>query len=814
MSLARYVLRCVAVLGPLVVLAWDVVDLPAPRPRQDGGLVVLVVAGFVACIFLAVVTQRALGTLTRHADLLVPLGCTVTLNAAVGALGFLPGMAPLWEGNVLGVAVALSLSLLLYILIAVLHAGWTTTLILQAVERDRVDLLAPLMHPGRWLPRTLVVLTIGVGGSFVIAAVGLAVFAVARPPGAVLIGAGSLAWNLFTAALLPGALRSRASLVAALGEGFGASLRGVGRWWIVVLLQMVLLGWFTFLSISYTTTTPGGYTSQTRTNWSVNAFWTGGYEDNCRWYGQVMQVADSQTLPPVVMLLEMLFGLVAVTVKVTVVRRMERPPVEALEDVADWPPVSRRGWVLPTIAGAVALGVLLACGALIYREPLGDALFAREFRQAVARGEDPAALYARLDSVDGMRRAGQLSRDPDPQVRRAVIPYLIGDATPTPPAQPNVNGVVVDSYSGFNTQGIPLLTTLLGDPVAEVRREAIRAVTARRAAGECGPSLRRLLDSGDATDAALVAESLANWDVPTCQEVIADPKRSKELRMAAVRGADRYGWAGRRGEYMEHLLPMHYKMRNEPDAELRHAAIAALRYTDGGPQVWLHILVRASDETDRSVAFRNWVDALVNDTIYAGENYPMLFATENLLFAARTPIDPLGDKLDGGPLALILHVLCTAARDTTAQLDKAQPTNWVEALNQRNRGGGPAAQAFVEELHRLQLVLRVLVAVRDFAADPRAVTTEFTTTMPDEKGAGGPRKLRSFLLNDVKVPLAWCRGHSGAYGSPFLRVNGRFIFADPGPEGTKPRTLGQVLKAVELDTNEALTEYLRKREKD
>jgi len=178
MSLARIVLRLVAILGPLVVLAWDVAELPSSQPRQGWGLVVLVLAGFVVFGFLAAVTPRALGKLLRNPDLLVPLGCTTTLTAAIGALSSLavaaPVATPFWQGNVLGIGFALSAALLLSILAAVLHAGWTTALVLQAVEGDRVDLIAPLLRPWRWFPRTLAVLVIGIGGVLLLIAFGRA----------------------------------------------------------------------------------------------------------------------------------------------------------------------------------------------------------------------------------------------------------------------------------------------------------------------------------------------------------------------------------------------------------------------------------------------------------------------------------------------------------------------------------------------------------------------------------------------------------------------------------------------------------------
>ncbi len=281
MSVGPLFLRLVAVLGPLAVLAWEVASLPPLKPRQEWGLAVLFFAGLLVLLFLALVAPRASGALLRHPDLLVPLGVTFTLGAAVNGLASLSELAsfaaPVWQGNVLRLSLALSAPLLVSIFLAVLHAGWTTSLVLQAVEHGSVELCAPLAHPARWFLRALGVLAIGTAGLLLLLVVGLALAAVALPLGLIFLAMGSLVWNLFTAALLLTALRSRSPFPRALGEGLGASLQGMGRWWGVVVLQMFLLGWVTFLHVRYTSSEAGRSTSHSKTNWSVNAFWTGGY---------------------------------------------------------------------------------------------------------------------------------------------------------------------------------------------------------------------------------------------------------------------------------------------------------------------------------------------------------------------------------------------------------------------------------------------------------------------------------------------------------------------------------------------------------
>jgi hypothetical protein len=826
MPVARLLLRLLSVLGPLTLVGWELAFLPPFKPRQDWGLIVLFLMGLAALGFLMLVTPRAIGIITRHPDLLVPLGVTTALGGAVDWLGSRPGFAavatPLWHGSLLGLSLAISAAVLIAIVLAVLHAGWTTALILQAVTRGRIDLLAPLANPGRWFLRTFAALTVGVAGLMLLVVVALAVAAVALPLGLILIAVGSLVWNLSTAALLPATLRSRGPLAQCLAEGFRESRRGLRRWWGVVVLQMILLGWVTFLHFSYTINEPGRTTSYSTTNWNVNGFWTGGYEAGCKWYEQVAKVAQTETLPPVVTLLGLLLGIVAVAVKLTVAQRMDwwaEVVDEAVADPSRAEP-SRVPAVTRLVLAAVAVGLVIAlCGGLIFHQQLSEALVARQFRRAVAQGESPEALDALLaGSENGLELAGRLSEDADPRVRRAVVGYLVSSATPAQKRERRF-GAFGETWTGFNVQAVPPLKRLLDDPDAEVRQAAIRAVGERRAVEEFREPLLGLLRGGEVTDRVAVAESLAHWDPSAFLQTFADRGQPKEVRLALLRGTERYGWA-RVAEAAQFQQTLE-KCLHEPDRELRHAAIDALRHAVNGPSAWLGIL-QAPDAGDRRIVFQTWVDALVSEPVYPGEQYPLLDKTEGLLFDSGVPVrkPPAGgkdqDELDGARIAPIVHVLCAAARETTAFLDRTAPANLGLALQDLARGGGPAMEAFAQELHRLQLVLRALAAVGRFAADPRCGRTAFTLLMPDEPAAPPPpRKLRDFLLADVKEPLGWCRRHGGGYASPFLRVNSFwFGHADPGGQSGQSQTLGQVLEAMHMHTDAALAQYIKDNSKE
>jgi hypothetical protein len=315
------------------VVVWQTASLRQIKPHQESGFVVLVVAGLAIWLTLWILLSAAARRLLRHKDLLIPLGLYIPAAALLTALAAIPALAavlvPAWPVKLFTITIALSLAFLIQLLLGVLYAGWTTALIIQAVRQDLVDPVEAFFNMGRWFLRVL-------GAEFIGWAVLLACVVVAIGLGTastglalVLIGACSLAWNLATAALLPVAVAERGSFRAALGKGLRVSWRRMGRWWLLIFVQMILLGWVTFIHVSYSTssTSPGRatLTTHTKTNWQVNGFWTGGYEDTCRWDAELMKAFEAEPLPLVTTLLGLLFALLAILVKLQIVAGIYEP---------------------------------------------------------------------------------------------------------------------------------------------------------------------------------------------------------------------------------------------------------------------------------------------------------------------------------------------------------------------------------------------------------------------------------------------------------------------------------------------------------
>jgi hypothetical protein len=113
------------------------------------------------------------------------------------------------------------------------------------------------------------------------------------------------------------ALDARLSFGEALRHGIQVSWRAKERWWLPILAQMMLLGLFTFISVSYA--------GHSKTNWSANGFWTGGYENECCWYGKLMEALEAPKVAVISTALGLVFGVLAVAVKLRIVEELERP---------------------------------------------------------------------------------------------------------------------------------------------------------------------------------------------------------------------------------------------------------------------------------------------------------------------------------------------------------------------------------------------------------------------------------------------------------------------------------------------------------
>jgi len=320
-------LRRVALIGLALVLLVDLVLSLRLQGGRGMGVVVLLALSLAVTLTALVLMRGASGTLLRNRDLLVPLALVMVAGKLITWLGAAPGLSALLKPSVplhlFNIGLAVSLSFVLQVALAVAYATWMTATLLEFVRSGNSD-------PGRALPivprhfwRMFGLEFIGWAVVMVATSVLLLLMPALQFFALVPLAIFAVAWNLATAALLPVALEGAGGFWQSFRAGVAASWANCGKWWLLLLAQLLLLGLVFFYHSSR-----GGNTS---VNWSVNVFWTGGYEDDCKWYGKLAEAVKTVRLPLVDTVLILLFGAFAVAIKLAIVQRLQPAPSPANE---------------------------------------------------------------------------------------------------------------------------------------------------------------------------------------------------------------------------------------------------------------------------------------------------------------------------------------------------------------------------------------------------------------------------------------------------------------------------------------------------
>ncbi len=315
----------VALLGVAVVLLVDATHAFPLKPYQGWGFLVLLL-GLTGAVLITLVRMPAAGaTLWRNKDLLIPLGLLTLTHQVLAWLTLVPPLGrllvPSRSLSLWPFQFSLSFSFLLGMAVNVVYAAWITSAIVVAARDGRCDIVAAWSGLRRWFWRVLGLEFIGGGVVFLGLGIGIALMALAPPLGVLMIGATALVWNFLTAALLVVALQTEGGFWTAFRAGVAASWANKWKWWAPLLAQLLLLGVVTVIHVKWSDA-PGSFKEST--NWSINAFWVGGYQEECHWYGKLME-ALNQT-PKVQLLstlLALVFGGFAVAIKLHIAQALQ-----------------------------------------------------------------------------------------------------------------------------------------------------------------------------------------------------------------------------------------------------------------------------------------------------------------------------------------------------------------------------------------------------------------------------------------------------------------------------------------------------------
>ena len=248
------------------------------------------------------------------------------------------------------------------------------------------------------------------------------------------------------------------------------------------------------------------------------------------------------------------------------------------DDRTEFRPAKRWRWWHLAVLGVVVFTAYSPSRACSFRRLAGGWISwqVRQLRQDILKGNlSPEALRDELRKRDGGHQLAQrLSLDEDSRVRAAVVESIAGWGTPAKKREPNDHGLPTQSFSNSDDAGA--LARLIDDRDPTVRKAALRAVCPLEEVRSFDAKILDILERGPVDERLIIAEHLAHWNGEEVRRTFVNDRQPKEVRLAAIRSTDRYGWSniGRDPELFRLWVA---PMRNDPDPELREAAQNALK---------------------------------------------------------------------------------------------------------------------------------------------------------------------------------------------------------------------------------------------
>jgi hypothetical protein len=312
-------LRLVALIGLAMVLLIDLISSLRVQGGLGWGSVLFIVMTSAVALTALVLMPKAAGALLRNGDLLLPFVLTLVAGNLVEWISAAQFIGTALKSSLplkfISLSLPFSLMFVLHIVLAVAYATWMTAALLEFVRTENNDPCRVLSEVPKRFSRIMGLEFIGWITVMVITAMLLQLMPVMGGVALLPMAAFGVMWNFATAAVLPVGFATEGGFWRSFRAGVGASLGYLGNWWLLLLVQMALLG-----LVFYYQSSSGG---NTNVSWSVNVFWTGGYEDECRWYGKLVEIMRTPKLPVVDTLLTLLFGVFAVAIKLAIIQRLQ-----------------------------------------------------------------------------------------------------------------------------------------------------------------------------------------------------------------------------------------------------------------------------------------------------------------------------------------------------------------------------------------------------------------------------------------------------------------------------------------------------------
>lgn len=304
-------LRVASLIGVSLVLLVQLPGIFKIKALLFGLLMTAVATGAILLMF-QLLMPGCLQKLRQNRDLLVPLGLTIFAHQLLDwSAGPLFLSRPWFTFNAWIISAPISLHFLLSIALNIAYATWVTKAVLNVTQAGETNLLGVFREIPKWFWRIFGLELVGWIPVFAALAVGAPLMRSSLVVALLVIAGAVIVWNLATAALLLAGYDSGRGFQETVRAGFRASWNHKSRWWLLLVLQMLLLG-LIYFSASFTSSA-GNYNRNV--SFSVNTFWIGAYENDFRWYTKLADTWHLARLSFFETLFSILFGVLAIGIK-------------------------------------------------------------------------------------------------------------------------------------------------------------------------------------------------------------------------------------------------------------------------------------------------------------------------------------------------------------------------------------------------------------------------------------------------------------------------------------------------------------------
>ena len=312
------ILRCAAVIGVISALIYNVISVQEIRPNQSYSFYALLLIVLGAGISLYVLRKTFI-TVLRNYDLLVPIGLYIPVQTLLSL--FAENSAYITFNNdrfnLSGLTASIVLITVLQVALSICFTGWMTRIILRFVQTEKVELFNSFSNIKWWFPRTFGVFILGWLPLYLLLFIFLPLSLVSGNlgpsaalllPATAFIGVFTLLWNLAISAVLPTVLWSTINLKQAIFEGIIVSWKNKAKIFIPVVLLMLVCGWITVISVTYSSPKVeekfgdfAHYTSnlRSRSNLATNFVLTSFYPETSDWNKNMLKAVEETPLSSV-----------------------------------------------------------------------------------------------------------------------------------------------------------------------------------------------------------------------------------------------------------------------------------------------------------------------------------------------------------------------------------------------------------------------------------------------------------------------------------------------------------------------------------